>query len=95
MFPTWSCCLGGAHHPCPDEPHPLLGPDDLDLGVLRHVGLQLLRQVRHVGRVVHQQDLLQKVLGGPERSENMSVSVVINTINFQDICFYINVHLHS
>ena len=56
-----------------------------DLGVLRHVCLQLLPKVGHVGGVVHQQDLLQEVLRGPEGTDIMfilpSLSPVENGVN--------------
>ena len=41
-------------------------PCFLHLGVLGHVGLQLLLQVGHVGGVIHQDDLLQEVLRRPD-----------------------------
>ena len=69
---------------CLDGPRPMRGLHS-DLGVLRHVGLQLLPKVGHVRGVVHQQDLLQEVLRGPEGTDIMfilpSLSPVENGVN--------------
>ena len=41
-----------------DEANTLRGPDDLHLGVARHVGLQLFLEVAHSAGIVHQYNLV-------------------------------------